>query len=36
VGDSVVSAFERLMGLILVAISIEMFIQGVKALMKTL
>jgi small neutral amino acid transporter SnatA (MarC family) len=36
VGDSVVSAFERLMGLILVAISIEMFIQGVKALLKTL
>ena len=36
VGDSVVSAFERLMGLILVAISIEMFIQGLKALLKTL
>lgn len=36
VGDSVVSAFERLMGLILVAISIEMFIQGLKALLKSL
>jgi small neutral amino acid transporter SnatA (MarC family) len=36
VGNSVVSAFERLMGLILVAISIEMFIQGLKALLKTL
>jgi small neutral amino acid transporter SnatA (MarC family) len=36
VGDSVVSAFERLMGLILVAISIEMFIQGLKSLLKTL
>ena len=36
VGESVVSAFERLMGLILVAISIEMFIQGLKALLKSL
>jgi MarC family membrane protein len=36
VGDSLVSAFESLMGLILVAISIEMFIQGLKALLKTL
>ena len=36
VGDSVVSAFERLMGLILVAISIEMFIQGLKGLLETL
>jgi small neutral amino acid transporter SnatA (MarC family) len=36
VGDSVVSVFERLMGLILVAISIEMFIQGLKALLKSL
>ena len=31
-GDRVVMAFERLMGLILVAISVEMLIRGVKAL----
>jgi small neutral amino acid transporter SnatA (MarC family) len=32
VGDRVVVAFERLMGLILVAISVEMLIRGLKAL----
>ena len=36
VGDRVVMAFERLMGLILVAISVEMLIRGVKALAKQL
>lgn len=30
VGDSVVMAFERLMGLILVAISVEMLLRGIK------
>ncbi len=30
VGSRVVSAFERLMGLILVAISVEMILKGVK------
>ena len=32
VGERVVSAFERLMGLILVSIAVEMFIRGLKAL----
>ena len=36
VGDRVVMAFERLMGLILVAISVEMLIRGIKALVKQL
>jgi small neutral amino acid transporter SnatA (MarC family) len=36
VGARVVMAFERLMGLILVAISVEMMIRGVKALAKQL
>ncbi len=35
-GDRVVVAFERLMGLILVAISVEMMIRGLKALAKQL
>lgn len=34
VGERVVSAFERLMGLILVSIAVEMFIRGLKALYK--
>ena len=34
VGDRVVMAFERLMGLILVAISVEMLIRGIKALVR--
>jgi small neutral amino acid transporter SnatA (MarC family) len=33
-GERVVMAFERLMGLILVAISVEMMIRGLKALVK--
>ena len=32
VGERVVMAFERLMGLILVAISVEMLIRGIKQL----
>ena len=32
VGERVVSAFERLMGLILVSISVEMLIRGLKSL----
>ena len=32
VGERVVSAFERLMGLILVSIAVEMFIRGLRAL----
>lgn len=32
VGERVVNAFERLMGLILVSIAVEMFIRGLKAL----
>ena len=36
VGDRVVSAFERLMGLILVAIAVEMMIRGLKALVQQL
>jgi small neutral amino acid transporter SnatA (MarC family) len=32
VGARVVSAFERLMGLILVSISVEMLIRGLKSL----
>ena len=35
VGLRVVSAFERLMGLILVSISVEMMIRGIKALART-
>ena len=35
-GDRVVMAFERLMGLILVAISVEMMIRGLKVLVKQL
>jgi len=35
-GERVVMAFERLMGLILVAISVEMLIRGDKALAKQL
>jgi MarC family membrane protein len=35
-GDRVVVAFERLMGLILVAISVEMLIRGLKVLVKQL
>ena len=35
-GERVVMAFERLMGLILVAISVEMLIRGLKALVKQL
>ena len=31
-GERVVLAFERLMGLILVAVSVEMLLRGVKAL----
>ncbi|MBE2262324.1 MAG: MarC family protein [Burkholderiaceae bacterium] len=34
VGDRVVMAFERLMGLILVAISVEMLIRGIKVLIR--
>jgi MarC family membrane protein len=34
VGERVVMAFERLMGLILIAISVEMMIRGLKALAK--
>ena len=36
VGDRVVSAFERLMGLILVAIAVEMMIRGLKTLVQQL
>jgi MarC family membrane protein len=36
VGERVVTAFERLMGLILVAISVEMLIRGLKALVRQL
>jgi MarC family membrane protein len=35
VGLRVISAFERLMGLILVSISVEMFIRGIKTLGRT-
>lgn len=36
VGERVVMAFERLMGLILVAISVEMLIRGIKQLAQQL
>ena len=36
VGERVVMAFERLMGLILVAISVEMLIRGIKVLVHQL
>jgi small neutral amino acid transporter SnatA (MarC family) len=32
VGSRVISAFERLMGLVLVSIAVEMFIRGLRAL----
>jgi small neutral amino acid transporter SnatA (MarC family) len=35
VGARVISAFERLMGLILVSISVEMLISGLKTLART-
>jgi MarC family membrane protein len=35
VGDRVIGAFERLMGLILVSISVEMLVRGLKALSRT-
>lgn len=36
VGERVVAAFERLMGLILVAVSVEMLLRGIKALARQL
>jgi small neutral amino acid transporter SnatA (MarC family) len=33
-GEKVVSAFERLMGLILVAMSVEMFLKGIRSFMQ--
>ena len=36
VGERVVSAFERLMGLILVAISVEMLLRGLKAAVRAM
>jgi small neutral amino acid transporter SnatA (MarC family) len=36
VGERVVSAFERLMGLILVAISVEMLLRGFKAAVRAM
>ena len=35
VGDRVITAFERLMGLILVSISVEMLVRGLKALSRS-
>jgi small neutral amino acid transporter SnatA (MarC family) len=35
VGARVINAFERLMGLILVSISVEMLIRGIKTLAQT-
>jgi small neutral amino acid transporter SnatA (MarC family) len=35
VGLRVIAAFERLMGLILVSISVEMLIRGMKSLART-
>ena len=32
IGERVVTAFERLMGLVLVAVSVEMLIRGIKQL----
>ena len=36
VGERVVMAFERLMGLILVAMAVEMFIRGIRQLVQQL
>ena len=35
VGDRVITAFERLMGLILVSISVEMLVRGLKVLSRS-
>jgi small neutral amino acid transporter SnatA (MarC family) len=35
VGERVINAFERLMGLILVSISVEMMLRGIKEFVRT-